>query len=446
MASSGVPMEFEEIARLVNQVALEQKGRPLKDVERLVLRGAWENQTYGSMAKQTMGYSEDYLKKDVGPKLWHFLSDLVDTHQRGLKVTKRNIQNVLREWAHQNQSSLMNNSVDSALLSESADIRPGEYAARCRVRELPLGDGVDFYGRSEEVATLTQWLSDGAASSCRLIVLWGLAGVGKTALATQVINSLNLPPEQCGYLELPDQPTPVEVLHALESWLGSTTHLSPSQSPSLDWIMTQLSQRRYLLVFDRLETLFIPNQLAGTFRPNTELIQQLFLQLASSPHQSCVLALSREKPVDLPQWLGSRVREYPLKELGLEEVKIFLQQQGIGPIPSEDLNALVDRYGSSPLLLRNLATTLKDVYQGQIKPFLEQAKITLPVAIRRSLTETLNRLSPEEQGLLYWLALAHDSVALDSLDQIVQFTPGSTVGQSLLGRSLCLIKWVEGGS
>jgi len=70
-------MEFEGIAARINQSALEEFGRPLKDVERLVLKGAWENKTYAAMAKQTVGYSEEYLKKDVGPKLWHLLSDLV---------------------------------------------------------------------------------------------------------------------------------------------------------------------------------------------------------------------------------------------------------------------------------------------------------------------------------------------------------------------------------
>ncbi|MGB6013883.1 MAG: hypothetical protein WBG32_04065, partial [Nodosilinea sp.] len=94
-------MDFEEIVVLINHVAVERKGRPLKDVERLVLKGSWENKTYSAMATPTAGYTEDYLKKDVGPKLWQLLTDLIATDLRGMRVTKRNLQNVLQTWAVQ---------------------------------------------------------------------------------------------------------------------------------------------------------------------------------------------------------------------------------------------------------------------------------------------------------------------------------------------------------
>ena len=40
-----------------------------------------------------------------------------------------------------------------------------------------------FYGRTEELATLEQWI---VRDRCRLIVLLGMGGVGKTALAVKV--------------------------------------------------------------------------------------------------------------------------------------------------------------------------------------------------------------------------------------------------------------------
>ncbi|MBE9140831.1 formylglycine-generating enzyme family protein [Nodosilinea sp. LEGE 07088] len=89
-------MDFEEIAVLVNQAAIEKKGRPLKSVEHLVLKGAWENKTYSDMAFRE-GYTEAYLKGDVGPKLWQLLEEIVDVPQ--IHVTKRNIQSVLQSWA-----------------------------------------------------------------------------------------------------------------------------------------------------------------------------------------------------------------------------------------------------------------------------------------------------------------------------------------------------------
>ncbi|WP_242052228.1 formylglycine-generating enzyme family protein [Phormidium sp. FACHB-1136] len=90
-------MEFDEIVERINKAALEKYGRSLVDVERLVLKSAWENKTYAAMTEQAVGYSEHYLKIDVGPNLWRLLTDLVDTP--GVRVTKRNIQNVLQTWA-----------------------------------------------------------------------------------------------------------------------------------------------------------------------------------------------------------------------------------------------------------------------------------------------------------------------------------------------------------
>ncbi len=80
---------------------LQQFGKHLSDLEILVLRGAWDNQTYEEIAAAE-GYTSNYLSKDVGNKLWNNLSLALQE-----KVSKKNFKAALqREWYKQTQNSL----------------------------------------------------------------------------------------------------------------------------------------------------------------------------------------------------------------------------------------------------------------------------------------------------------------------------------------------------
>ncbi|MEW6496166.1 MAG: hypothetical protein AB1589_27150 [Cyanobacteriota bacterium] len=82
-------MNFEEAFKVAATAIFDKTGKHLNDAERQVLEGSWQGQTYEEMAK-TYGYSDRYLKQDVGPKLWKLLSEAL-----GQKVNKNNFRTVL---------------------------------------------------------------------------------------------------------------------------------------------------------------------------------------------------------------------------------------------------------------------------------------------------------------------------------------------------------------
>lgn len=433
-------MEFEDIANLVNQVAIERKGRPLKDVERLVLEGAWHNQTYGAMATQAGGYTEDYLKKDVGPKLWRLLSDLID--HGDIRVTKRNIQNVLKHWAAQQESTKQPVANDAlaqtpgSTVDKTHEVQPDRETQddALEVWASPRLDVSDFIGRREELAQLQRWQR---SEDCRAVLLWGLTGVGKTTLAAKLFASQPADAAPMGYLSLRDGTTDEDFFSALVDWLRSAdpTSAAPGGEPS-SWIMRQFTQRRYILVVDQLETLFCPEQPAGTFRPEVQKVRSLFQQVAEQLHQSHVVWVSREKPLELGQMRGDQMREFRLGELPLGSVQHLLHERGLKG-GDQVYQSLFGYYGGSPLLLKGLATTVEEVYRGRVKAFLTASDPVIPHRFRAGIIQVIQRLTESERNILCWLALAHGPVSLETLKAKMVDPPAAMTIQSLISRGLC---------
>jgi hypothetical protein len=92
---------WEKAQQTTDDLVFEKTGKHLSDVEILILRGAWDNQTYEQIA-EVEGYASSYLSKDVGNKLWGNLSLALQE-----KVSKKNFKTALqREWQKSNQAIL----------------------------------------------------------------------------------------------------------------------------------------------------------------------------------------------------------------------------------------------------------------------------------------------------------------------------------------------------
>ncbi|MGF1480717.1 MAG: AAA-like domain-containing protein [Cyanophyceae cyanobacterium] len=78
-------IEFQEALHIVDAAVLAQQGRHLKNIEVEVLKGAWFGKTYDQIAADS-GYAPEYIKHDVGPKLWQLLSASL-----GEKVSKTSL-------------------------------------------------------------------------------------------------------------------------------------------------------------------------------------------------------------------------------------------------------------------------------------------------------------------------------------------------------------------
>jgi hypothetical protein len=88
--------DIDQAVEVANQAVTVTHGRPLSDVEILVLKGAWERDSYDQIAARNQ-YSTSYISQDIAPKLWKLLSDAI-----GERVKKNSLREPLkRYWENQ---------------------------------------------------------------------------------------------------------------------------------------------------------------------------------------------------------------------------------------------------------------------------------------------------------------------------------------------------------
>ncbi|MEL6462650.1 MAG: AAA-like domain-containing protein [Cyanobacteria bacterium J06636_27] len=90
----------DEILEYIENVIYIKTGEHFNDTQKIILQESWNKtkKTYEQIAIE-LGYSGNYIKQGVGPKLWRLLSKAF-----GEKVTKTNLHSVVNRWI-KNQTS-----------------------------------------------------------------------------------------------------------------------------------------------------------------------------------------------------------------------------------------------------------------------------------------------------------------------------------------------------
>jgi WD40 repeat protein len=285
-----------------------------------------------------------------------------------------------------------------------------------------------FYGRERELAQLREWA---IGERCRTICLLGMGGIGKTALVTKLTHQLQPHFSAIVWRSLRNAPPLASLLAKLIEICSRRAKIVPANmeiSDRISCLLEYFRQERCLVVLDNVETILQadrdPAESAG--------YAELFRRIGESQHQSCLLLTSREKPQALVPLEGAQL---PVRTLGL---------QGLSPRESESLfdakglsssllgrSRLVENYSGNPLALNIVATSISDLFGGDIMEFLA-AEISIFSDIRQLLDRQMAHLTPIELSIMYWLAIDREWTSLTDLHaEILPSIPKLSVLEAL---------------
>ncbi|MDJ0716543.1 MAG: NB-ARC domain-containing protein [Prochloraceae cyanobacterium] len=274
------------------------------------------------------------------------------------------------------------------------------------------GEAIDvsvFYGRTKELATLEKWIE---VDRCRLVGVFGMGGIGKTALGIKIALQLQNQFEYAIWRSLRNAPPLETLLGDLISFLSEGRE---SQS-AINLLLECLRSSRSLLILDNVETILLSGDRAGTYRQGYENYGELLRLLGQAAHSSCLLLTSREKPAELSANEGIELSIRSLQLSGSKEAtEGLIRSKGLLGSQSQK-QQLCDRYGNNPLALKIVASSIQDLFDGEIEPFLAQ-DITFFNSIKKLLDQQFDRLSPWEQTIMYWLAINREWTSISELTE-----------------------------
>jgi hypothetical protein len=292
------------------------------------------------------------------------------------------------------------------------------------------GEAIDvseFHGRRTELTTVKEWI---LSDRCRLVIVLGMGGIGKTAFSIKFSEEIQSQFTYVIWRSLRSAPSIKVILNQFLEILAPNQPISQTQT--LDDLISQLIDclraSRCLLILDNFDAILCNSDANETqlksiynlsqihYHQGYEGYGELIRRVGDSQHQSSMLLTSREKPPEIVAIEGEKlpVRSLKLTGLSYENSLMILKSKGFSELEKEEYKALIDWYTGNPLFIKLVATTIQDVFAGNISKFIKQGTVVFG-EIRRILDQQFNRLSELEKQMLYCLVINPDYFSVQNL-------------------------------
>ncbi|MDG6224545.1 MAG: NB-ARC domain-containing protein [Candidatus Thermoplasmatota archaeon] len=223
-----------------------------------------------------------------------------------------------------------------------------------------------FFGRREEAISIQRWAKD---PDSNVLVIWGLAGIGKTALVKKALSRLRF-----DIVSVPVASTAEGILHQIE--IALSTDLPRKRGPAeiAERILKAISGKE-ILVLDDLQ-----NSDAAFLR--------VMSHVAVSPYKFKMVMITRTKgSFYTPKHvLEGRIAEMEIQGLKKDDALDLLRSRGLDPEVSKDM---FERFGGHPLALMLVSeneglkaySDISDMIEKEVISSLSEEELSLLRAI-----------------------------------------------------------------
>ncbi|MEG4441455.1 NB-ARC domain-containing protein [Microcoleus sp. AT9_B5] len=458
-------MDVQEVLKLADDLVFINTGKHLDNLQEVILRGTLQGQKYSKIADQSH-CTEGHIK-DIASELWQLLSEVLgeEVNKSNFRVTfeRLKLSNLWnfnnKDCVHIGNVTVCENSSQSPKLPNSPideeALNKGNTEPKLRqfLAEMPKS-GI-FYDRTSELATLQQWILH---ENTRLLAVHGIVGIGKTALAVQLVEQIKHEFDFIIWRSLATSPPlPILQTNIIQFFCRGG---APVSAPNADGVpafgrggapvsvpengattgglplLNYLQKYRCLLILDDVQMVNSSGQLAGNYKPGYEDYGTLFRQVGELSHNSCLVLLSSEKPREIAALEGTNqpVRSLQMNGLGAVAGEI-LREKGLAE--HEKWSELIEQYRGNPLWLKIVATMIQDLFNGSLSEFLSDDTLFLG-DLESLLHQPFNRLSELEKQVMSWLASETAPVSISKVPENMELSRSQflKVMQSLGRRSL----------
>ncbi|NEP45368.1 MAG: AAA family ATPase, partial [Okeania sp. SIO2H7] len=264
--------------------------------------------------------------------------------------------------------------------------------------------------RPDELATLKNCILE---KRDRLVAISGISGMGKTAIALQLLSQIEDKFDRVIWKSLRGAPTPETTLKSLIQFFSNTPQNRNNQNVEerLSLLIEYLRNHRCLIILDDLHRVLEKEKLVGHYQRGWENYRTLFETIAELSHQSCLIFNSWELPLEIVDLKNKNapVSCLQLEGLGKAANKI-LEKAGL--LDKEKWSELIDIYGGNPHWLKIAAAGIKDLFGGRVSEYLQYQPLFLGDELTVILERHLSRLSELERQILLQISPQKEPVSI----------------------------------
>jgi len=428
-------MNVNEVLQFVDRLVVEKTGKHLDDIQKAVVEGTLQRQTYDDIA-QKCHVTKNHVG-DVGAELWKLVSealgeDIKKTNFRStferldisLSQSSQNICNVGNSQCNFGSQILYNSTQNNQ--EDSANTK-----SKSVYHDLTLAPQIiNFYNRETELKTLSNFI---LKQNSRLISILGLSGMGKTALVKRWVD-LNLDQFEFIIWRSLKYPKPLELL--VKDLLNI---IKPEDKQTIDDQVKQLLDifinKKCLIILDDVQNIFTQGQFAGQYQPEYHSYQNFFTLVTEVEHQSSLILISQEQCPEMQGWENELYPINCLELSGLYDLEI-LNNKGLKN--DEFWLNLINLYEGNSVYLKSIAISIKNIFDGDVAEFLAENELVITQEMRSHFNQLFNRLSPIEQQIVLKLSQFEQPLSRETLRESVELSSTDLINglQSLQQRYL----------